>query len=82
MEFHKYMHIERLGTDEVEGIEIGRVHVFPKIDGSNGSVWYDSDNGIIEAGSRNRVLTLDNDNQGFYEYILKSKDYIFLRLSR
>ena len=41
MEFKKYQHIERLGTLEVEGIELGTCYVFPKIDGTNGSnlVW-------------------------------------------
>ena len=32
MEFRKYQHIERFGTDEVDGIEIGTTYVFPKID--------------------------------------------------
>ena len=49
---------------ETDGIELGKVYVFPKIDGTNGSVWIDD--GIIKAGSRNRELTLDNDNAGFY----------------
>ena len=66
--FKKYLHVERFGTDEVDGIELGTVYVFPKLDGSNGSVWFE--NGEIKAGSRNRELTLDNDNQGFYKTIL------------
>ena len=32
MEFRKYQHIERFGTMEVDGIEIGTCYVFPKID--------------------------------------------------
>ena len=64
MEFKKYQHIERFGTDEVEGIEIGDCYVFPKIDGTNGSIWLED--GEVKAGSRKRVLTLDSDNQGFY----------------
>jgi hypothetical protein len=67
MEFRKYQHIERFGTDEVDGIEIGICYVFPKIDGTNSSVWLD--NGILKAGSRNRELTLDKDNAGFYNSI-------------
>lgn len=63
MEFRKYMHLERFGTDEVEGIELGECYIFPKIDGTNGSVWLHE--GEIQAGSRNRHLTLDNDNAGF-----------------
>jgi hypothetical protein len=71
MEFVKYQHIERFGTDEVEGIELGTCYVFPKLDGSNGSVWLHETG--IKAGSRNRELTLDDDNQGFYAYILQHK---------
>lgn len=71
MEFNKYQHIERLGTDEVEGIEIGKCYVFYKLDGTNGQVYLD--NGELKAGSRNRVLTLDNDNAGFYQYVLDNK---------
>lgn len=71
MEFQKYQHIERFGTDEVEGIEIGECYVFPKIDGTNASVWIE--NGVVKAGSRNRELTLDNDNAGFYNAIIKDE---------
>ncbi|XKM12700.1 RNA ligase family protein [Orbaceae bacterium ac157xtp] len=67
--FKKYMHLERFGTDEVEGIDIGICYIFPKLDGTNSSVW--QTNGEIKAGSRNRELTLDNDNQGFFNYIIK-----------
>jgi hypothetical protein len=68
MEFKKYQHIERLGTTETDGIEIGTAWVFPKIDGTNSSLWW---NNGIQAGSRNRHLTLDDDNAGFYEWALK-----------
>jgi hypothetical protein len=68
MEFRKYMHIERFGNDEVQGIELGGCYVFPKLDGSNGSVWL-GDDLKVKSGSRNRELTVDNDNQGFCEYI-------------
>ena len=63
--FYKYQHIERLGTTETQGIEIGEVWVFPKIDGTNASLWWDDG---LQAGSRNRHLSLDNDNQGFMEW--------------
>jgi len=62
MTFKKYMHIERFGNDEVQGIELGNCYVFPKLDGTNASVWNDKE---IKAGSRNRELSLDNDNAGF-----------------
>jgi hypothetical protein len=73
MEFKRYQHVERYGTDEVDGIEIGKCYIFPKLDGTNGSVWLD-DNGNIKAGSRNRELTLEQDNQGFYAYILSNEN--------
>jgi len=63
MEFMKYMHVERYGNDEVQGIELGECYIFPKIDGTNGSLWLDG--GLLCGGSRNRELSLDNDNQGF-----------------
>lgn len=66
MEFVKYQHIERLGTTETNGIEFGMCYVFPKIDGTNASIWLDD--GVIKAGSRNRELSLDNDNAGFYNW--------------
>ena len=69
MGFRKYQHVERFGTDEVDGIHLGTCHVFPKIDGTNGSVW--NEDGEIKAGSRNRELSIDNDNAGFYAYILE-----------
>ena len=72
MEFNKYQHIERFGTDEVENIEFGRCFIFYKIDGTNGQVYLDTD-GNIKAGSRNRVLTLENDNANFYQYVLQNE---------
>ena len=67
MEFKKYQHVERFGSTEVKDIEIGECLIFPKLDGTNSSVWL-HDVGHIRAGSRNRELTLDKDNAGFYAY--------------
>lgn len=72
MKFRKYQHIEKLNTRETNGIENGLCYIFPKIDGTNGSIW--SDGGEIKAGSRNRELTLDYDNAGFYEWVLKQEN--------
>ncbi len=72
MNFVRYQHIERFGSDEVENIELGTCHVFPKIDGTNGSVWL-GDDGKIQAGSRNRILSLDDDNAGFYAAIISDQ---------
>lgn len=73
MKFTKYQHLERLGTEEVEGIQTGTVYVFPKLDGTNGSVWLDAE-GNLKAGSRNRTLTLDHDNAGFNKWVLQNED--------
>jgi hypothetical protein len=69
--FKKYQHIERLGSYEVQDILEGMCHVFYKIDGTNASVWLE--NGEIKAGSRNRELSLDNDNAGFCEFVSVSE---------
>lgn len=68
----KYMHVERLGTEEVEDLLIGRVHVFPKIDGTNAVVWYE--NGEVKAGSRKRELSVESDNAGFCAYITQDTE--------
>ena len=68
MEFRKYQHVERYGVTEVDGIEIGTCYVFPKIDGTNSSVWLGED-WTLRAGSRTRELTTEADNAGFYAAI-------------
>lgn len=65
-EFYKYQHLERFGTSEVLNIELGTVYVFPKIDGTNASVWH---NGLeLCAGSRTRQLSEEADNAGFFKW--------------
>lgn len=71
MEFKKYQHIERLGTTECQDIEIGECYIFYKIDGTNSSLWL-NENNEIRGGSRNRELTLDNDNAGFYNFAVNN----------
>jgi len=66
MKFKEYQHIERFGTTEVQNIELGECYVFPKIDGTNASVWLN--NGKVQAGSRTRHLTLEADNAGFFRW--------------
>jgi hypothetical protein len=69
-EYIKYQHVEKFGSDEVDGIELGTCYVFPKIDGTNAHVW--SDGETIRCGSRNRELSLDNDNAGFMAWAVQS----------
>ena len=69
-----YVHIERFGTDEVDGINVGPCHVFPKIDGTNASVWYHSELGIA-CGSRTRFLGPDaKDNAGFRDWATQQEN--------
>src|SRR5699024_1114953 len=78
MKFKKYQKVRRLGTVETEGIGVGACFVFPKIDGTNASCWIDE--GEIKAGSRNRELTLEKDNRGFYKWVLGQyniKDFLW-----
>lgn len=73
-EFRKYMHIEHLTSEEVEGIfSEGMLYVFPKLDGSNGSVWLED--GKVCAGSRNNKLTEQWDNAGFYKYVQSNPEF-------
>lgn len=74
MEFIKYSHLERFGSTEVKNIELGECYVFPKIDGTNASLWMID--GCLQAGSRTRHLTLEKDNAGFYEWALKQENII------
>jgi len=80
MSFIKYQHVERFGTTEVEGIEVGTCYVFPKLDGTNASVWWEDG---IAAGSRNRQLALDNDNAGFMKAMVADKAIVsFMNMAR
>jgi len=73
MEFQKYQHLERVGTISTNGIEQGMCYIFPKIDGTNSQLWF---NDGLQAGSRNRHLSLANDNAGFYEWAIKQTHFI------
>ena len=66
--FKEYTHIGRFGNEEVEGIELGEVYVFPKIDGTNSSLWFDTNQSpMLRGGSRTRELSLESDNAEFYK---------------
>lgn len=72
MQFHKYFHVIRYGKPEVDGYLRGHVYVQSKVDGTNAQIYMRD--GQIKCGSRTRELTLDNDNGGFYNYVLNSND--------
>lgn len=75
-EFVKYPHLERLGGAEVQDILIGEVTAFYKIDGTNGSIWWDEDKQRMRFGSRNRELDLQNDNAGFMNALHQNEKLI------
>ena len=62
MAFESYQHICKFNSVDVENIELGVCYVFPKLDGTNCSVWFED--GEIKVGSRNRELSIINDNAG------------------
>lgn len=70
--FRKYDHVERVGHPDVEGIDIGTVHIFPKLDGTNASVWLEmspcGEVGTLGCGSRRREITPKDDNHGFAKW--------------
>lgn len=73
MQYRKYMHIERFGTTVVENIELGVCYIFPKIDGTNSSVFLGND-GELHAGSRTREISIESDNAGFCAYAKSSEN--------
>lgn len=72
--FTKYMSLKKHGTTEVLDIEFGQCYVFPKLDGTNASVWVDLE-GNLKAGSRNRELSVKKDNAGFYGWVLENESW-------
>ena len=71
MNFKQYQHVERFGSTEVEGIEKGVCYIFPKLDGTNASIWFD--NKQVQAGSRKRQLTIEKDNAGFCQWVQNNR---------
>lgn len=75
-EFVPYQHIEKLNTEslELEGLLDGEVVIQSKIDGTNGSLWWDGEK--VCAGSRKREVSEANDNQGFFVTIARDEKYL------
>lgn len=57
--FRRFEHLTRLEEDD----DLSEVMVFPKLDGTNASVWSGG------CGSRNRLLSLESDNAGFCAWV-------------
>lgn len=63
----KYMHIERIGNDEIDGLLSGTVYIQPKLDGTNGQIYFHYDG--IKCASKNHILSEISTNQGFWNYV-------------
>ncbi len=80
MTFRKYDHVERLGHTEVEDIVIGQCYIFPKLDGTNASVWAEPQlhTTDIKCGSRTREIGIVGedgkvrDNHGFATWVAEN----------
>lgn len=73
--YKSYMHVERLGSPETEGLlQNDCVVVTAKVDGTNACVYWDSDKEQVGAGSRKRALTAEKDNADFYTWICSSHE--------
>ena len=68
-----YQHVERLGTDETDGLLNGWVEVQPKLDGVNLTVAYDQERGLVVA-SRTQVVSIGGNPpvgfKGAVEYVM------------
>lgn len=68
-----YQHVEKLGTDEVEGILNGTVYLFTKLDGTNAGISYEE--GQVRVCSRRREITIADDNAGTCAYVKANKKF-------
>ena len=77
----KYQHIERLGSDEVDGLLDGEVIIQNKIDGANLTVAWDPETGLF-IGSRNLPIYHDgkviNEFTGAVDYVLNHEGILEL----
>ncbi len=76
MIFKKYEKVGKLNRTETEGINKGECYIQPKLDGTNGSIWYVD--GAIVCASRNRVLKEGSDNAGFLKHVSGDIRYLSL----
>jgi hypothetical protein len=69
MKYIGFMSLVRANKSEVRGIEVGTCYVFPKLDGTNASIFWDEENQTLGAGSRRRKLSEGADNAGFFNHM-------------
>jgi len=90
--FRPYDHLEKFDHSEVEGVDQGSVFVFPKLDGTNASVWMHDDGNptnnpmggckTVECGSRSRHLLEGADNHGFRVWVQENRGMLREALRR
>lgn len=85
MKFKKYGRVSRWDKkDEVVGLNSGKVHIFEKIDGANGSVFYSDD--YIHVAKRSAIIgraniqddwpfEIQEEFRGFPVYVFKNNAY-------
>ena len=71
MVFVKFLKVTKANDPYVQGFN-QTCYIFPKLDGTNASLWWDQEKGL-QAGSRNRHLSLENDNAGFNAWALSNE---------
>lgn len=69
MDFIKYQSLKQLGRKEVQGISVGDVYLFTKLDGSNAQTFLDKETNTVRACSRNRIVSLENEHMGLCYYV-------------
>ena len=78
MAFKKYPSIEALGHEDNREIlmyEDDTLVIEEKVDGGNGSAWVEEDN-LIHFGSRNRDLTIENDEKAFGKQQIQLREHL------
>lgn len=76
-EFDKYMHVENIHSDEVEGILNGKCYIFPKLNGMNEQIWVGMDGTTLKVGTRNKEADNDKDSRGLIGYISSDNFLLF-----
>jgi len=78
MGFTPYQHVEKMFTAATDGLTDGYCYVFPKLDGTNASVWREFN--FVFCGSRKRPISELCDNQGFAAYVKANSEAFKLML--
>lgn len=72
MDFKAYLDVEALHKEDCEGLLLGTCYIFPKIDGTNASIWMEG--GEICGGSRTRRLVPEKDNFDFLTGYIRNNE--------